>query len=144
MTVSRKRAEQRMERAITGWSTQKIYPSSQKETVINGRPRKPRRPRCSISMSCDTDMDSLGLPIPLQAYSRIPTLKPSYSFDFSKPHRLLLSLFPGPLGVTSSWYEYFRRAESEAPGYPLNQFRGFSTAPPPYGFLWQDNFNSLQ
>ncbi|CAH3040762.1 unnamed protein product, partial [Porites lobata] len=29
--------------------------------------------------------------------------------------------------------------ESEAPGYSLNQFRGFSTAPPPYGFLWQDN-----
>ena len=96
MTFSRRRAEQRMERAITGWSTQKIYPSSLKE-IINGRPRKPRRPRCSLSMSCGTDMDLLGLPMSRQAYSRIPTLKPSYSFDFSKPHLLLLSLFPAHL-----------------------------------------------
>ena len=119
MTVSRRRAEQRMERAITVWSTQKIYPGSQKETVIDGRPRKPRRPRSGLSMSCGTDMDLLRLSISLQAYSRIRTLKPSYSSDFSKPHRLLLSLFPAHLhGVTSSRYEYFRRAESEAPGIP--------------------------
>ncbi|CAH3180586.1 unnamed protein product [Porites lobata] len=99
------------------------------------RPRKPRRPRCSHSLSCATDRGLLGLPISASLFPY--PHKPPSSLDFSKPHSP--ETFSRPFGVTSPRYEYFSRAEPEAPRYPLNQFQGFSTPPPPYGFLWQDN-----
>ena len=59
-----------MERAITGWSTQKIYPSSQKETIEDLENQEDHAavipwvvPQTEACLDCQYP----------QAYSRIPT-----------------------------------------------------------------------
>ena len=99
------------------------------------RPRKPRRPRCSHAIGCATERSMLGLPLSpsLFPYPR----KPTAGLDLSKPHPSS-EPFPRPFGVSPPRYDYYSRTE-DTNRYPLNQFHGFSTPPPPYGLFWQDN-----
>ena len=100
------------------------------------RPRKPRRPRCSHAMSCAVDRGMLGLPLSASLFPY--PHKPSSGLDLSKPHPTT-ETFSRPFGVCPPRYDYFSRAEPDTTRYPLNQFHGFSTPPPPYGIFWQDN-----
>ena len=109
------------------------------------RPRKPRRPRCSHALGCTTDRGVLGLPLAASLFP-YPHHKPSASLDLPKPHPSN-EPFPHPFGVapnrtplipTSSRYDFYSR-EADTARFPLNQFHGFSSSPPPYGLFWQDN-----
>lgn len=100
------------------------------------RPRKPRRPRCSHALGCTaTERSMLGLPLSpsLFPFHR----KPNATLDLPKPHPPS-EPFPRAFGVSPPRYDYFPRTEDTA-RYPLNQFHGFSSPPPPYGLYWQDN-----
>ena len=108
------------------------------------RPRKPRRPRCSHALGCTKDRGMLGLPLTASLFPYHH--KPSASLDLPKPHPSN-EPFSHPFGVapsrtplipTSSWYDFYSR-EADTARFPLNQFHGFSTPPPPYGLFWQDN-----
>ena len=109
------------------------------------RPRKPRRPRCSHALGCNADRGVLGLPLGASLFP-YPHHKPSSSLDLPKPHPSN-EPFPHPFGVapnrtplipTSSRYDFYSR-EADTARFPLNQFHGFSSPPPPYGLFWQDN-----
>ena len=109
------------------------------------RPRKPRRPRCSHALGCGTDRSMLGLPLSATLFPYHH--KPSHSLEFTKPHPPK-EPFPHPFGVTpnrspllpTSRYDYYSREAAETAHFPMNQYHGFSTPPPPYGlFSWQDN-----
>ena len=99
------------------------------------RPRKPRRSRCGHPIACSSERSMIGLPLSASffPYHR----KPSTSLDVTKPHPPN-EPFPRSFGVSPSRYEYFPRAEDNT-RFPLSQFHGFSTPPPPYGLFWQDN-----
>ena len=107
------------------------------------RPRKPRRPRCSHALGCATDRGILGLPLSASLFPYHH--KPSASLDLPKPHPPN-EPFSHPFGVapnrspllSTSRYDFYPR-ETDTARYPLNQFHGFSTPPPPYGLFWQDN-----
>ena len=109
------------------------------------RPRKPRRPRCSHALGCGTDRSMLGLPLSATLFPYHH--KPSHSLELTKPHPPK-EPFPHPFGVTpnrspllpTSRYDYYSREAAETAHFPMNQYHGFSTPPPPYGlFSWQDN-----